>query len=77
MPIMTTPRPYLLTFRYGTRTGAQSYPITSEGAQRLIDDYPALTATRTRVVLRGDSPGMTATLTPATRGGGPAFLVTR
>jgi hypothetical protein len=64
-------RPYLLTFASGNR-----YPLTSEDAQRLIDEYPIITATRNRVTLRGDD-GTRSTITPATIGGGVAFEVTK
>lgn len=68
--IHTVARPYLLTF---ASTG-QTYPISSGDAQRLIDGYPAITATRTRVVLRADDE-TACILQAATRGGGPAFLM--
>ena len=63
-------RPYVLTFQ----SSGNSYPTTSEDAQRLIDGYPVLTATKYRVVLRGES-GERCVLRPATVGGGPAFTV--
>lgn len=72
--ISTVARPYLLTFR---ATGT-TYPLTSEEAQRLLDEYPAVTATRYRVVLQGHNTGKASertVLQPATRGGGPAFIL--
>jgi len=69
MTISTVPRPYLLSFQSG-----HTYPVTSEEAQRLIDAYPAVIATRSRVVLRGDD-GTLSTLWPATRGAGSAFVI--
>jgi hypothetical protein len=71
--IAVVARPFTLTF---ASTG-QSYPLTSEDAQRLIDQYPATVATKYRVSLRGDSRTSDATIRPATVGGGPAFIVTR
>lgn len=72
--IQTVARPYLLTFR---ATGT-TYPLTSEEAQRLLDEYPAVTATRNRVVLHGHNtpdPKQRTILSAATRGGGPAFII--
>lgn len=74
--IWTVARPYTLTFH---ATG-QSYPLTSDEAQRLLDEYPAVTATKFRVVLAGHNTVRASertTLRPATVGGGPAFLVER
>ena len=76
MNVNTVSRPYLLTFH----SSGHSYPATSEEAQRLIDGNPVVTATRNKVVLQGDGGGSwlhRVTLRPATRGGGPAFVVTR
>ena len=76
MNVHTVKRPYTLTFR---ATG-QRYPLTSDEAQRLIDEYPVVTATRNRVVLQGHNTGKASertTITPATVGGGPAFTVSR
>lgn len=76
MRIQTVSRPYVLTFH---ATG-QSYPLTSDEAQRLIDEYPAVLATRNRVVLVGHNtsdPKQRTTIRPATIGGGIAFQVTR
>ena len=69
--VSTVRRPYLLTFASGN-----AYLLTSEDAQRLIDEYPILTATKYRVVLRGDD-GTRSTVTPATLGGGLAFEVVK
>ena len=74
MNIWTVSRPYLLTFH---ATGT-TYPLTSEDAQRLLDEYPAVTATKNRVVLPGHNTSRASercTLRPATLGGGPAFIV--
>lgn len=73
MKIETVQRMYVLTFG---RTGT-SYPVTSTEAQRLLDEYPAITATKYRVVLRGHSAGERNTLRPASVGGGVAFIVER
>lgn len=70
MAIYATKRPYTLTFQ---ATGT-SYPLTSEDAQRLIDEYPATKTSANRVDLRADD-GTTCTLRPATLSGGPAFLI--
>ena len=72
MKISAVARPYILTFR---ATGA-SYPLGSEEVQRLLDSYAVVTATKNRVILRGDD-GREAAIRPATFGGGPAFLVER
>jgi hypothetical protein len=53
MRISTVPHPYILTFH---ATGT-SYPLTSEDAQRLLDEYPAVRATRQYVVLQGHNSG--------------------
>lgn len=71
--ITVTDRPYTLTF---LATGA-SYPLTSKEAQRLLDEYPAVKASKNRVVLQGHNtsdPRQRTVLTPATRGGGSAFF---
>lgn len=70
MRINTVARPYILTFY---ATGA-SYPLASEEVQRLLDSYPVVSATKNRVILRGDD-GRRASVQAATLGGGPAFLV--
>jgi hypothetical protein len=74
--IYTVQRPYTLTF---LATGT-AYPLTSDEAQRLLDEYPAVRASRNRVVLQGHNtadPQQRTVLTPATHGGGPAFIVSR
>lgn len=74
--VSTVARPYIVTF---LATG-QSYPLTSEEAQRLLDEYPAVTASRNRVVLPGHNtsdPKQRCVLQPSTKGGGPAFVVKR
>jgi hypothetical protein len=73
--ITVTARPYLLTY-HGT---GQTYPLTSEEAQRLIDEYPAAMTRGGYVVLQGHNTGRASertTIAPATWGGGPAFLLT-
>lgn len=72
--ITAVSRPFLLTF-LATR---QTYPLTSEEAQRLLDEYPAVSATKYRVVLQGHNTASASertVLQPATRGGGPAFII--
>jgi hypothetical protein len=74
MKIRTVARPYVLTFH----TTGQSYALTSADAQRLLDEYPAVSATSQRVVLPGHNtsdPKQRCTLQPATRGGGAAFII--
>lgn len=76
MKISTVERPYLLTFHASGHT----YPLTSEEAQRLLDEYPAVRATKYRVVLPGHNTSRVAersTIRPATLGGGPAFVIER
>lgn len=74
MPRITAAaRPFTLTFL----SSGNSYPATSEEVQRLLDEYPAHTATRNKVVLRGDGGGNNTVLLPATRGGGDAFTIDR
>jgi hypothetical protein len=76
MKITTVARPYVLTF---LSTGT-SYPLTSDDAQRLLDEYPAITATKYRVVLQGHNTGRASERTvirPATAGGGAAFIIER
>jgi hypothetical protein len=76
MRITALDRPFTLTFR---ATG-QSYPLTRDEAQRLLDEYPAVIATANRVVLPGHNtsdPAQQCTIRPATLGGGPAFVVER
>ena len=74
--ITATARPYVLTFH---ATGA-SYPVTSEEAQRLLDEQPTVSATAYKVVFPGHNTSdrhQRVSLQPATRGGGPAFIVER
>ena len=74
--ITVVDRPYILTF-HGS---GQSYPLTSDEAQRLIDAYPSVTATRNRVVLMGHNTSHASgrtTIRPATYGGGHAFIITK
>lgn len=76
MKITTVQRPYTLTFLYS----GSVYPLTSEEAQRLLDAYPAHSATKYKVVLVGHNtpdPKQRTVLRPATRGGGPAFLISK
>ena len=76
MKIYTTPRPYTLTFA----SSGHSYPLTSDEAQRLLDEYPAVTASRSRVVLQGHNSSRASdrtTLRPATLGGGAAFSIVK
>ena len=58
MKITAVKRPYTLTFL----SSGHTYPLTSEDAQRLLDEYPARASERTVIL-------------PATAGGGPAFIV--
>jgi hypothetical protein len=72
--ISTVARPYLLTFHASGHT----YPLTSEEAQRLLDEYPAVRVNSQRVVLQGHNTPRTeerTTIRPATLGGGPAFII--
>lgn len=71
MKVYVVERPYALRFASGN-----AYRLTSEEAQRLIDNYPVTQATRNRVILRGDD-GTVSHLTAATTGGGPAFSIVR
>jgi hypothetical protein len=74
LTITAVARPFLLTFR---ATG-HTYPLSSDEAQRALDEYPAVSATAQRVVLQGHNtsdPRQRIILTPATRGGGPAFVI--
>lgn len=76
MTIIAAARSFLLTFHASGHT----YRLTAEEAQRLLDEYPAVGATRNRVILPGHNTPRVAersTLQPATRGGGPAFHITR
>jgi hypothetical protein len=72
--ITAAARPFTLTF---LATGT-SYLLTSEEAQRLLDEYPAVKATANRVTLQGHNTGdpkQRTVLTPATLGGGAAFVI--
>jgi hypothetical protein len=74
MKVSTIKRPYLLYFR-GT---SRYYTLSSEEAQRLLDAYPVVSATSRRIVLQGHNtsdPRQRTELIPATRGGGPAFVI--
>lgn len=74
MKITAVQRPFRITF-LATHT---SYPLTSEEAQRLLDEYPVVSATRNRVVLQGHNTNKASERTilrPATVGGGPAFVL--
>lgn len=74
MKITTVDRPYTLTF---VATGT-SYSLTSAEAQCLLDNYPAVSATRNKVVLQGHNSTWASERTilrPATLGGGPAFII--
>jgi len=76
MKILAAQRPFILTFH----ASGHSYPLTADEAQRLLDEYPAVRATRNKVVLPGHNTGRAserATLRPATIGGGPAFFIER
>ena len=76
MKISVVDRPYLLTFLASGHT----YPLTSEEAQRLLDEYPAVRATKNRVVLPGHNTSRAterSIIRPATIGGGPAFIIVR
>lgn len=75
MKITADRRLFTLTF---LATGT-SYPMTSEEAQRLLDEYPAYSATKYKVVLYGHNtpdPKQRTVLRPASRDGNPAFLIT-
>lgn len=72
MTIRTIAQTYILTFK----PSGNRYELTKEEAQRLIDNYPAVRATRNRVTLRADD-GQHTTLLPAAIGCGPAFTITR
>lgn len=74
MKITAVKRPFILTFR----SSGQSYPLTADEAQRLLDAYPPFKATSQRVELHGhnsDKAYDRTVLQPATRGGGPAFVI--
>ena len=74
MKITVVSRPYTLTF---AATGT-SYPLTSIEARRLLDEYPAIRATKFSVLLPGHNtsdPKQRCWLRPVTKGGGPAFII--
>lgn len=76
MKITAAQRPFVLTFN----TSGQSYPLTSEEVQRLLDSEVIKRATRNRVVLYQTNYSRephTATLRPTTLSGGPAFIIER
>ena len=76
MKVTASARPFVLTF---LATGT-SYPLTSDEAQRLLDEQPIYTASRHRVVFHGHNTARASertVLRPATLGGGPAFTVER
>ncbi len=76
MKITAVKRPFILTFH---ATG-RSYLLTSEEAQRLLDEYPACSASTHKVVLPGHNTtdrNQRVDITPATIGGGPAFIIGR
>lgn len=76
MKITAAQRLFILRFH---ATGSE-YPLTSEETQRLLDEYPAITATSRRVVLQGhNTPDkwQRSSLRPAVPGGGPAFIIER
>src|SRR5690606_33471328 len=76
MKIQTVSRPYIMTF---AATGT-SYRLTSDDAQRAINEYPVVSATRHRVILSGHNTldaQQRVIIRPATAGGGPAFLIER
>jgi len=69
-------RPFVVTF---LATGT-TYPATSSDVQNMLDEYPAVTASKFRVILQGHNtpdPKQRVLIQPATRGGGPAFVVER
>lgn len=72
MRVYTRQRPYYILFE----ESGSSYPLSSEGAQRLIDGYPIVKANANRVTLRMDNGG-TSKIYPATFGGGAAFKIER
>jgi hypothetical protein len=76
MRIDVTDRPYVFTLQ-GT---GQTYLATAEQAQRALDGYRVLSYGSDRVTVQAgylDRPEDRVTLQPATRGGGPAFVITR
>lgn len=76
MKVTANPRPFTLTF---FASGA-SYQLSSAEAQRLLDSGGVHSATTNRVVFHGHNtsdPKQRVALSPATRGGGPAFEIER
>jgi hypothetical protein len=74
--IVAAARPFIVTFH----NSGNSYPLTAAEVQRVLDEYPAVVATKYRVVLQGHNSGRAAdrtTIRPATLGGGPAFTIER
>jgi hypothetical protein len=72
--VLAVERPFLLTFR----SSGHTYAITREEAQRLLDEYPAVYASKFRVVLQGHNSSRAtdrSVLRPATVGGGAAFVI--
>lgn len=72
MQVHAKQRPMVLTFE---ATGS-AYPISSDEAQTLIDQYPVLKASSNRVILRADD-GHKTIISPATLGGGNAFEIVK
>ncbi len=76
MKITVIDRPFLLTFH---ATGT-TYRVTSDEVRNLLAEYPVIRATRNRLVLPGHNTTRAServSIVPATRGGGPAFVITR
>lgn len=76
--VRTVERPYLITFTYAQkpREYGGTYPLTSAEAQKLLDEYPILSASPRRVIIRGEG-STRCVLKPATLGGGVAFVVSK
>jgi len=75
MTVTTVDRPYLMTLPQ--RGYGISFPLSSTEAQEMLDHNPVITATRERVVLHDVNNARWIELTPATLGGGAAFVLTR
>jgi len=76
MKITAVQRPFIATFH----ASGHQYAWTSEQTQRVLDEYPAIKANTQRVVLPGhntSNPRERVTIQPATRGGGPAFIISK
>lgn len=76
MKVIAVNRPFILTFH----SSGHNYPLTADEAQRLLDEYPAVAATKFRVTLQGHNTSRAAdrtTIRPATLGGGPAFIISK